>query len=564
MPIYVPTDKPFVPPPGGGNYTGPGGMAPATVAEGIFKPNANDYEVVGITGSTVYSWSFDKIVGIWSYGATYFTWVHPANAAEWTERADSARLAIRNDGAVSHYIYGVTVSGTPVMRLSGKSGFIHDDYVDYEGIARDGENLVEIGNNYVTTADQTNRIANWWWRNLRAKKHFYQIRELGFCSFYEVGEWYTLQITSTDAWNVEAVDCVAECIDVQCDLRAGDAGDTTITFREVYQNWVYETSAQVARYHAGFTLERPKAPFVTVASPDHTGDADYYCDGFNDQEEINRAISSLPAGGCVALTRGTFNISSSIMMVSNIKLSGNGMGTILRKDSVSSYWSIYYARSSTLNYVENINIDNIQMQATSNTTSGGGHIRIQAGKGVTINNVTVTSPTHTSIYLENMYTTFLTNIIISGNDEQILKPFYGIYINNNATSFSNIISGCVIKHVACTGIFAGIYVDDDYSNNAYTIVNNEVSYITSTNAVLDGNGGILARMSGGLISNNKVLNCKDASAVTHGVWVGPGLHVCVTNNYCFNNGLDTAIANTNTNNFHDDGTSTMINVNSWQ
>lgn len=65
--------------------------------------------------------------------------------------------------------------------------------------------------------------------------------------------------------------------------------------------------------------------------------ADYVCDGTEDESEINAAIALLTSGGEVKLLEGTYNITSTINMASNIKLSGCGNGTILKiTDSVNA------------------------------------------------------------------------------------------------------------------------------------------------------------------------------------------------------------------------------------
>ncbi|MEN6514449.1 MAG: hypothetical protein ABFC82_10965, partial [Methanoculleus sp.] len=56
---------------------------------------------------------------------------------------------------------------------------------------------------------------------------------------------------------------------------------------------------------------------LVVAASDSTStakaQADYVCDGSNDQAEIQNAINALPAGGgTVQLTEGTFNCAGSI------------------------------------------------------------------------------------------------------------------------------------------------------------------------------------------------------------------------------------------------------------
>ncbi len=70
--------------------------------------------------------------------------------------------------------------------------------------------------------------------------------------------------------------------------------------------------------------------FVVAASnagPESLDRADYECSGANDEVEINLAIVAANAiGGTVELTEGTFTTAASIVMKSNVTLSGAGMG----------------------------------------------------------------------------------------------------------------------------------------------------------------------------------------------------------------------------------------------
>lgn len=64
---------------------------------------------------------------------------------------------------------------------------------------------------------------------------------------------------------------------------------------------------------------------------------DYVCDGVDDQIEIRQAISSLPdSGGEIHLSRGIFNISHSIVIDKRIKLTGEGKGITLDRNSVNN------------------------------------------------------------------------------------------------------------------------------------------------------------------------------------------------------------------------------------
>ena len=60
---------------------------------------------------------------------------------------------------------------------------------------------------------------------------------------------------------------------------------------------------------------------------------DYLCDGTNDQEEINNAITALPAtGGEVVILDGTYNITAKIDVTKdNVSIRGNGNATILKR-----------------------------------------------------------------------------------------------------------------------------------------------------------------------------------------------------------------------------------------
>lgn len=81
----------------------------------------------------------------------------------------------------------------------------------------------------------------------------------------------------------------------------------------------------------------PKTPRFTliVAAKDspyeERRNADYFCDGVADQEQINAALDGLPAdGGQVVLLRGTFTISDSILVHSRAYLLGQGPATVIK------------------------------------------------------------------------------------------------------------------------------------------------------------------------------------------------------------------------------------------
>lgn len=64
---------------------------------------------------------------------------------------------------------------------------------------------------------------------------------------------------------------------------------------------------------------------------------DYVCDGVDDQIEINQAIDSLPdSGGEIHLSRGIFNITNPVTIDKRIKITGEGKGITLDRNSVNN------------------------------------------------------------------------------------------------------------------------------------------------------------------------------------------------------------------------------------
>ena len=141
-----------------------------------------------------------------------------------------------------------------------------------------------------------------------------------------------------------------------------------------------------------------------------SADCDYLCDGTADQVEINAAIQALPStGGDVVILDGTYNIAATIAMnKANVKLSGNGAATVLKR-----MWN-----SSTYEGVINIT-----------ATNGGCCVENLQIDG---NNATYTSNFSRGIYLSNSDNNTITGNTCNNNS------YYGIYLSN---SNNNTITG---------------------------------------------------------------------------------------------------------------------------
>ena len=86
----------------------------------------------------------------------------------------------------------------------------------------------------------------------------------------------------------------------------------------------------------GFIMWRQtrRGPTLVIAaansSPQSKAQADYVCDGTDDQAEIQAAINAPPARKEIVLSEGTFNIVATFQFVSNMILAGQGRATILK------------------------------------------------------------------------------------------------------------------------------------------------------------------------------------------------------------------------------------------
>ena len=210
-----------------------------------------------------------------------------------TSRADSARISLENTSGSTRTMRQAGIKGKLVLKMSGDYGFIHDSFVDYEDIYKNGEKKFELGNDYICTKDQVEKLADFHWKNFRAKRHIYFLSMTGTRYWFTPGEWYTLQIGG--AGEQEYIDSVCECFSVSIERGVGELGQTNVRFREVYQNWVQNSNA-LARFVA---QGDPKNIYdfgrVLIGAQEYIGSADIYCDYTSDEDEFNTSIDNLGA-----------------------------------------------------------------------------------------------------------------------------------------------------------------------------------------------------------------------------------------------------------------------------
>lgn len=286
-----------------------------------------------------------------------------------------------------------------------------------------------------------------------------------------------------------------------------------------------------------------RAATLTVAASDSLNDdADYICDGTNDNVEIQNAIDALPAtGGEVRLLDGTYNIEASLVLDSYQTLRGCGRNTILTTTTagvdiitatggagtekvgiliadlcidgnaggVTSGEGIFWT------YVDYSKITNVW----SLDTGGTGIYLITCDFNEIIGNMCLSNP---SVGIELNTSS---NNIIAENTCQGNSPT-GMYVYNN--SDNNIVSGNT-----CQGN-TGYGIDLDTSNNG-NVKSNICQGNTSTgiyiyyfnNSIVSGNI-CRGNSAAGILSDNS-----DNNVISGNVCQGNGTHgfyIFTTNN----------------------------------
>jgi len=188
--------------------------------------------------------------------------------------------------------------------------------------------------------------------------------------------------------------------------------------------------------------------------------ADYTCTGSNDEAKIQSAINDVSAsaagGGTVYLLEGTYSISGSINLASNIALIGTGRGTLLKLATSVSSVNVINASNANRILISNLMIDGYSKTGTNNY-------------GISFNSVTYSKIDRVGV--SNMksagiYFSSSSNNIISGSTI-MYNGSNGIYLYR--TSNNNIISGNQIKYNTLQGLLL------DGSSSSYITSNNTIS-----------------------------------------------------------------------------------------
>jgi len=316
----------------------------------------------------------------------------------------------------------------------------------------------------------------------------------------------------------------AETIDEFAELK-----DTPNTYAGQAEKFVRVRSDETGLEFAEVPPPRSPATFIVAAADSlHKKRADFVCDGVDDQEEINNAINSLPAGGGrVVLLEGTYHLTAPIKILkSNVVLEGNGWNTVLFLEDGSDCNMIEIGDYYTS--LRNIKIRNIQFDGNrANQFYESYGVYIYGSSDYKIYNVSVENCYMHDILSApvgiewGLYCSVVNNILAtSGRGVYLLYATSCIVSGNTMTDISDLgVQAYYADKLKCIKNLITAYKALDVNYSSYCIVRGNhiktsgdgIELSDSPNSVCEGNtidagyDGVTIRYEGScLISSNYI------------------------------------------------------------
>ena len=270
-------------------------------------------------------------------------------------------------------------------------------------------------------------------------------------------------------------------------------------------------------------------------------------DSSGDYTDIQTAIDNTPTtGGKIIIKEGTYDITASILPVSNLIIAGVGTASIIR--ATASIGSMFFLSSKS-----NVTIQNLYLNCDSNATRGVDSI---GSREVKILDSSITGSTSYVMYFDGTDSNLPTRITISNNI--LTNGGIGVHLDNTSdcvvsnnfvdtigtlgirseNSSGNLITG---NHVSnCTG--HGIYAGSSFNhstiseNTVHTsdigilMSDSDYSSIHDNNIFSNGDTGLYSGGDYCSINNNKISNNNG-----HGIYNILGDDNLINNNSIFSN-----------------------------
>lgn len=296
---------------------------------------------------------------------------------------------------------------------------------------------------------------------------------------------------------------------------------------------------KVANSNLSATHKITRSATIVIAASDSSAkskaQADYVCDGTDDHVEINAAIASISTtGGKIQLLEGTYNLSDSVLLSSNITFEGMGKATVLTGVN----------RPIEIVDVEYSIITDISLDGNSLFAEG---IHINGGYSLNIKNCYIYNFTTYGIYFEKGSASpykgsFITsNFIYNVGDYLTDITGYGIYLKSLSSDYSEYIKiignnislcGTAIRIEGNNNTVTGNVLDTNHcgisikSAARAQIIGNTINHSTSYGLFLN-TGSSLAT-----VADNFIVHSGQEGI---SIYENPGYHL-ITSNHIYSNG----------------------------
>lgn len=274
--------------------------------------------------------------------------------------------------------------------------------------------------------------------------------------------------------------------------------------------------------------------------------ADYVCDGTDDNVEIQAAIDALPTGGgTVLLLEGVFRVATDIAMRSNVTLEGTGFSTILMLNPNTNKNII------TATDVSNFCIQSMLLDGNKDNNTDQNNILLQNGIHIehcyrsVVSTLIIQNCEESGIHVmpvngatgsELAYNTFLN--IVSHNNTKC-----GMYINSYAEYMQ--ISNCVFANNGTYGVcnlsanltFSSCIMCENAGSGVGIIVESKTTNNTFTGCQVNHNLGHGFRLHS--VFGTQIENCKIIANRLHGILLHGGSQHIVTGNVVSTNCYET-------------------------
>ncbi len=178
------------------------------------------------------------------------------------------------------------------------------------------------------------------------------------------------------------------------------------------------------------------------------GLADVVCDGFDDQVEIQQAVDALAGtGGRIVLREGTYHLSGSLFIHSNVTLMGQGKGTRLFMSDGASASTIVVDALGAGKPLEGVTIADLSIDGNYRHQRAGHGIELRADPTNTVFDALVRDCQVRYVFGSGIYATFTSEVIYSNC--HLGFNLNGIEVANSSES---VITGCIISEGRQDGI----------------------------------------------------------------------------------------------------------------